>query len=212
MIKISGGTAAGSRSHLAGQPRLGAGTQRPFQEGPFCRLHWPRLCCFTTALLQSLSPVPICLILLKTYGNQPGTGASLACQASGTFCEPGLGRSLPARRGLFARERGGQIRPSPAPDPSFRRAGGPPTAPRPPPAPGPSGARPRPSPRGAAAPAGGARRRHQRRGRLCLPPAAPRPGLLRRYRDLRCHMLSGSAERSPSEPEQLLPRPYLPGA
>lgn len=55
----------------------------------------------------------------------------------------------------------------------------------------------------AAAAAAGARRRHLPGGLPVLLPLPP-AWLLRRYRDLLCHMSGGSAE-------QLLPRPYLPG-
>lgn len=53
--------------------------------GPRPRLHCPILCSFTTGLLQALSPGPICLILLKTYGNQRGPrlpGAGNVSQAA----------------------------------------------------------------------------------------------------------------------------------
>lgn len=137
--------------------------------------------------------------------------------ARGSVANP-LGAVCSGREGR-ADKAGPAPDPSPPPGPAVGSGGWrrtePPTAPRPPPAPGAVGALPRSLPTG--------RRRGWAHGkgtcgggRPFLPsippptsPASPGPGLLRRYRDLRCHMLDGSAERSPSEPEQLLPQPYL---
>lgn len=67
-----------SSSHLSEQLECLAGMKWPFQEGPCWRLHWPPCCHFTTGCLPSLSPRPICLLLLKPYGHQRSRAAHLS--------------------------------------------------------------------------------------------------------------------------------------